>query len=187
NNRRLAAYTQAMSEVAQEKEVGFVDLFNASQEMYGASEEPLTINGVHLNTEGNRQIAHYITEFLLGREPDMEQVKLDSLRSAVMNKNELWFRRYRAISGNDGWGTRSIQDGTRATLQRELDMLDVMVANRDEQIWSRAQGEDMEIDDSNVPDPLIVGTHITRNVEYIDPVEAIDRMTVPDDLEVNLF
>ncbi|HLU89814.1 MAG TPA: PVC-type heme-binding CxxCH protein, partial [Cyclobacteriaceae bacterium] len=187
NNRRLSAYTQAMAEVAQEKETGFVDLFNASQEMYESSEEPLTINGVHLNPEGNRQIGLYIAEAVLGKEPQMDQVALDSLRSAVVEKNALWFSRYRAISGNDVWGTRSIQDGNRATLKRELDMLDVMVANRDEKIWARANGEDLEVDDSNVPDPLIVGTHITRTVEYIDPVEAIDRMTVPDDLQVNLF
>jgi sugar lactone lactonase YvrE/azurin/lysophospholipase L1-like esterase len=187
NNRRLASYTQAMAEVAQETEVGFVDLFNASQEMYEASDEPLTINGVHLNNEGNRKIALFITESLLGQVPNLDQVKLDSLRSAVTDKNVLWFRRYRTISGNDVWGSRSVQDGNRATLQRELDMMDVMAANRDKRIWARAQENDMEIDDSNVPEPLIVGTHIIREVSYIDPVEAIDRMTVPEELEVNLF
>lgn len=187
NNRRLEAYTLAMSEVAEEKGVMFVDLFNATKEMYDNSEEPLTINGVHLNEEGNRQVARYVTESVLGQNVRMEGVELDSLRSAVLDKNLYWFHRYRAISGNDVWGTRSTQDGNYATLQNELKMLDVMTANRDVRIWARAKGDDVEIDDSNVPKPLIVGTHITREVNYIDPIEAIDRMTVPDDLQVNLF
>lgn len=187
NNRRLEAYTLAMSEVADEKGVTFVDLFNATKEIYENSDVPLTINGVHLNEEGNRQLALYFTESIAGQRVRMDQVKLDSLRSAVQDKNLHWFHRYRAISGNDVWGTRSSQDGNYATLQNELKMLDVMTANRDVRIWARAKGNDAEIDDSNVPDPLIVGTHITRDVTYIDPVEAIDRMTVPDELEVNLF
>src|SRR5690606_19397332 len=55
NNRRLAAYTQAMAEVAEEKDLAFVDLFSVSQDLYEKSDKPLTINGVHLNEEGNRQ------------------------------------------------------------------------------------------------------------------------------------
>src|SRR5690606_8023895 len=90
------------------------------------------------------------------------------------------------------WGSRSTQDGNYATLQREMEMFNVLTQNRDKLIWARADGDEStgsrsEVDDSNVPEPLIVGTHITRNVEYIDAVEAISRMTVPEDLQVNLF
>ncbi|MEX0884160.1 MAG: GDSL-type esterase/lipase family protein, partial [Cyclobacteriaceae bacterium] len=187
NNPRLEAYTQAMAEVAEEKDVVFIDLFNATKEMYINNEEPLTINGIHLNQKGNQEVGRYIAETLLADDISRDEAELDSIRSAVKDKNLYWFHRYRAISGNDVWGTRSVQDGNYQTLQRELEMLDVMVANRDEKIWARANGEDIEVDDSNLPEPLIVGTHIVRDVKYVDPVEAIDRMTVPDDLEVNLF
>ncbi|EPR67850.1 PVC-type heme-binding CxxCH protein [Cyclobacterium qasimii] len=187
NNPRLQAYTQAMAEVAQEKGVVFVDLFNATQQMYQSIEEPLTINGIHLNEKGNQEVGKYIAETLMGGSVSNDQVALDAIRSTVKDKNLYWFHKYRAISGNDVWGTRSIQDGNYKTLQRELEMLDVMTANRDKKIWARANGDDIEIDDSNMPDPLMVGTHIVRDLTYIDPEEAIDRMTVPDDLEINLF
>ncbi len=187
NNPRLAAYTQAMAEVATEKEVVFVDLFNATKDMYNATEEPLTINGIHLNELGNREVGRYIAESLLGKTLNRDEVEIDSIRSSVKEKNLYWFHRYRAISGNDVWGTRSVQDGNYETLQRELKMLDVMVANRDEKIWARAKGEDLEVDDSNMPEPLIVGTHIVRDIKYVDPEEAIDRMTYPDDLSINLY
>ncbi|MCE7070824.1 GDSL-type esterase/lipase family protein [Dyadobacter sp. CY327] len=187
NNRRLAAYTKVMEEVAAEKETGFVDLFNATQKMYEASEKPLTINGIHLNEEGNRQLAQYFTESVLKEKVSLDKVKLDSLRSAVIDKDDHWFQKYRTISGNDVWGTRSTQDGNYATLNQELKVLDVMTANRDKRIWARAQGKDEKLDDSNVPELLVVGTHITRDVTYVDPQEAISKMTFPKELEVNLF
>ncbi|MEO5999929.1 MAG: PVC-type heme-binding CxxCH protein, partial [Chitinophagaceae bacterium] len=187
NNRRLSAYSIAMSEVAKAKGVAFLDLFNASQKMYESAKEPLTINGIHLNNEGNRTLGLYITENLLGKKVSMAKVGLDSLRSAVVDKNWHWFNRYRATSGNDVWGTRTIQDGNHVTLQNELRMLEVMTANRDKRIWARAQGKDIQIDDSNVPPPYDVGTHITRNVEYLDAEAAIKRMTVPEGMKINVF
>lgn len=192
NNRRLSAYTKAMAEIAAEKDVHFVDLFSATQKLYETNDEPLTINGIHLNEFGNKLVAGYITEKLFGGQPVADNEALDSLRSMVKEKNDFWFQKYRATSGNDVWGSRSTQDGNYATLQRELEMFDVLAKNRDKLIWARADGDPStgsrnEIDDSNVPESLIVGTHITRSVNYIDAEEAISRMTVPKDLEVNLF
>lgn len=187
NNRRLAAYSVAMSQVAKEKGVPFMDLFNATQKMYDSTTEPLTINGVHLNNEGNRIVGLYITETLFGKKVSMAKVGIDSLRSSVLDKNWHWFSRYRATSGNDVWGTRTVQDGNHVTLQNELRMLEAMTANRDKRVWARAQGKDIQVDDSNVPAPLMVGTHVMRNVEYLSAEEAIKRMTIPKDFKVNVF
>lgn len=187
NNTRLSAYTNAMAEAAAEHDVAFVDLFSATKQMYEEQEDPLTINGIHLNELGNKLVAQYISETLLGSQVSTDGASMDSVQNAVKEKNEYWFQKYRATSGNDVWGTRSIQDGNYNTLQRELEMLDVLTQNRDQKIWALSQGDSYQVDDSNVPEPLIVGTHITRQVEYIDGEAAIDRMTVPSDLEVNLF
>ncbi len=187
NNRRLLAYSTAMAQVAKEKGVAYVDLFNATQKMYDSTAEPLTINGIHLNAEGNRRVALYITENLFGKKVSLPKVGLDSLRSAVIDKNWHWFNRYRSTSGNDVWGTRTIQDGNHVTLQNELKMFEAMTANRDKRIWVRAQGKDIKVDDSNVPAPYPVGTHITRDVQYLSAEEAIKRMTIPPDFKVTVF
>jgi azurin/glucose/arabinose dehydrogenase len=187
NNRRLASYTEAMKTIAKEKGVRFVDLFAASQKMYETASAPLTINGVHLNEKGNQEIGRYITQALLGTTKKPSETAMKTLRSAIMDKNEHWHKRYRTTSGNDVWGTRSIQDGNKATLNRELIMIDTLTVNRDRRIWALAKGSDLSLDDRNLPEPIIVGTHITRDVEYLDPKEAIQKMTVPDDLKVNLF
>src|SRR6188508_2203848 len=60
NNARLELYTKAMGDVAQAKSVRFVDLFSPSRQLYTAAKSPLTINGVHLNADGNRRIAEVI-------------------------------------------------------------------------------------------------------------------------------
>src|SRR5262249_55751762 len=67
NTQRLELYTQAMAEVAQAQGVTFVDLFHPTRALYPQATRPLTINGVHLNDEGNRQLARIIDQALFPR------------------------------------------------------------------------------------------------------------------------
>jgi glucose/arabinose dehydrogenase/azurin/lysophospholipase L1-like esterase len=187
NNQRLEAYARAMEEVAAEYEITFVDLFHASQELYGQAGEPLTINGVHLSDYGNRQIAEYITDELFGGLSRRAGNLVDDVREAVLEKNWHWHNRYRATSGNDVWGSRAELHGNRETLQHELVMLDVMTANRDELVWARARGEEFEVDDSNVPPPDPVETNFDGEANYLGAEEAMEKITLADGLEISLF
>ena len=202
NNVNLALYTAATRQVAVEKNVSFVDLFAASQALYQASNEPLTLNGIHLNDEGNRLIAQFIGTTLLN-ETFTASSELESIRQAVLDKNFHWFNRYRATDGNDVWGGRSglkfVQGQTnREVLMHEMIMLDIMTANRDIRIWTLTEGRDIEIDDSNVPSPIKVVSNVgggspssnaqkEGNLNYQDGQQAIANMTVPEGFEINLF
>lgn len=187
NNRRLEAYTDAMEEVATDMGIVFADLFRESARLYSRSEEPLTINGVHLNEYGNKLIAEYIVYKLYGKDPRHLAEQAENVREAVLDKNWHWFNRYRATSGNDVWGSRAELHGNRETLQHELLMLDVMTSNRDSVIWSQLQGENAQPDDSNVPPAKEVTTNFTGNSVYLGGEEAIQKMTLEEGLEVNLF
>ena len=131
-----------------------------------AGPDPLTINGVHLSEEGNRQFAEVIAQELLGKPVSTVSASaLESLRQAVLDKDLHWWNRYRASDGNDVWGSRStlkfVNDQSNAdVLQTELVMLDVMTANRDELVWARAAGKDKTLDDSNVPKPVPVISNV---------------------------
>jgi len=202
NNRRLAVYTEVMEEAAREAGVAYVDLFHPSQILYEESVEPLTINGVHLNAQGNLRIGEVIAKALLGK-PVPASGSLEELRQAVLDKNWHWHNRYRATDGNDVWGGRSrlkfVNDQTNAeVLQHELSMLDVMTANRDSLIWARAAGRDYTVDDSNVPPPVPVISNVgggskssnakkEGNLDYISGQEGISMMALRDGFEVNLF
>ncbi len=203
NNARLAAYTEAMEVVAGEKNVRYYNLFGPSQKLYADALSPLTINGVHLNEDGNRQVAEIIVESLLGRQPAADMATLESVRAAVLDKNWHWFNRYRATDGNDVWGTRSTlaftNDQTNfEVLQNELVQLDYMAANRDRVIWAAAAGQAIDPEDSNMPQPVEVisnidqpqtqdGVSVTGTLEYVGPEDAIELMTLDKDLRVNLF
>lgn len=202
HNVRLAAYTRATETAAKEAGVAFVDLFQPSLELFSKSTHPLTINGVHLSEEGNRQLAAVIVHKLLGK-PASTSSALESLRQAVLDKDLHWWNRYRASDGNDIWGGRStlkfVDDQSNAdVLQPELVMLDVMTANRDEHVWARAAGNDKTVDDRNVPRPVPVISNVgggsksssavkEGSLNYISGEEGLKRMAVAKGFQVNLF
>ncbi len=196
-NERLKLYTAAMAEVARADGVAFVDLFTPSPALFEAARGPLTINGVHLNERGNRVIAATIIGAICPFPAAVDVAKLEKLRQAVLDKNFYWFNRYRTVDGYSIYGGRadlSFTDGqtNRVVAQREMEVLDVMTANRDQRTWAVAQGKDLVVDDSNTPPFIPVktnkpgagphGEHL-----FLGGDEAIGQMTVGKNLKVNLF
>ena len=132
-------------------------ILQSTLKLFEQSKVPLTINGAHLNAEGNRLLAEIIAKALLGTDISANDGLL-KIKEAIHKKNWTWHNRYRATDGNDIWGGRSklrfVNDQSNAeVLQHELAMLDVMTANRDKLIWAVAQGKKYKVDDSTVPAP----------------------------------
>ena len=197
NNNWLETYTDTMASVARTNNIPFVDLFNPTRALYEQSDVPLTINGIHLNSAGNQAIAKIIIE-QLGYTIDEQHT--DITRAAVITKNWYWFNRYRATDGNDVWGSRAplafIDGQTNETvLQNELLMLDVMSANRDKVIWAAANGDKIDVDDSNVPNPIPVKTNLyddsqKAKIGSLDTVPAdkgTETLTLEGGMQANLF
>jgi mono/diheme cytochrome c family protein/lysophospholipase L1-like esterase len=202
NNANLALYTAAIGEVAKEKGVAFVDLFNPSRELYAKASAPLTLNGVHLLPEGNRKIGEVIASALAGQ-PASSSPSMEPLRQAVLDKDWHWHNRFRATDENDIWGSRAglrfVNNQSNAeVLLHELAMLDVMTANRDRRIHALAQGKDLKVDDSNVPKPVEVISNVgggsksssaakEGSVDYLSGAESLKKLNVPEGFAVNLF
>ena len=153
-NHRLEMYTDALKEVAEATGVGFVDLFRPTLRLFQSSEERLTLNGAHLNPLGYQKLAPILDEGLFGAGGAGEVAP--ALLDEIDDKNFHWWHRYRAVNGYSIWGPRGLagSDGTynnRDVMNRELEILDQMTANRDERVWAVAQGESVpdEVDDSN--------------------------------------
>src|SRR5258708_32231569 len=168
NNKRLELYTRAMAEVAHARGVTFVDLFTPSAQLYASASTPLTIQGIHLNSEGNRQISQIIDRALFGEPPAYEPSYLERLRQAVKDKDLYWFHRYRTTDGFATYGDRPFLTFLRGNprnfspeqaaargpgpglppnskvLQREISVLDVMTSNRDRRIWAVAGRSDVK-------------------------------------------
>ena len=199
NNERLELYTKAMADAAKEAGVTFVDLFTPTKELYGKADKPLTINGIHLNERGNEAVAKIIDKALHAgaAEPKRDPAQLEKLRQAVKDQNFYWFNRYRVMDGYNVYGGRAFEkyadkQSNYEDQQRELEIFDVMTANREKRVWALAQGGDLKVDDSNCP-PLIPvktnkpgagpnGTHI-----FLDGEAAIAKMNVAKGMKVSLF
>jgi len=197
NNEKLARYTAEMREVCEQKDVRFVDLFHPTQDLYAEADEPLTMNGIHLLDRGNRAVAKVIVaELFDASHVDVAEDDLLRLREAVLDKNYHWFSRYRVVDGYNVYGGRSklawFGQSNADVMMREMEIFDVMTANRDRRVWAVARGEDYEIEDENLPPELVVKTNkegplAEGRFPYIDGDDAIDKMTIHDGLEVNLF
>ncbi|MFN0051528.1 MAG: PVC-type heme-binding CxxCH protein [Planctomycetales bacterium] len=205
-NLRLAAYVQAMQEVAVAQNVPFVDLFAATTELYKKSAgRPLTINGIHLNADGDKAVGQAIDQALFGpRRTPVVEPEFQRLRRAVNEKNFYWFNRYRATDGFSTYGDRAFLKFSEGpggygegrsnygTVQRELEVLDIMTSNRDARVWSLAKGQDVQVEDknlppffpviSNKPGPLEGGKHV-----FLGGEESLGKMTVHAGLKVTLF
>jgi putative heme-binding domain-containing protein len=199
NNQRLEKYTAVMAETAKSNGVPFVDLYHPTFAAFAKGEGgPFTINGVHFNERGNQLVASIIDKTLFGeRTAKLDEAKLEKIREAVVDKNFYWFNRYRVLDGYNVYGDRSLVkyvDGltNRTVMDREMEVLDVMTANRDKRVWAVAQGGDLQVDDSNTPPFIDVKTNKAGKLPggqhlYLSGEDAISKMTLGKNLKINLF
>ncbi|MGE3311904.1 MAG: PVC-type heme-binding CxxCH protein [Limisphaerales bacterium] len=211
-NANLAIYTDAMAAVARDNGVPFVNVFQASRDLYAEAARgngSLTINGFHLSGEGDRLLAPVLFRGLLGIEPPSgDHAKL---RAAINEKSSQWHARYRTIDGYNVYGGRSalayqpgkgpfISDRNAAApyisnykvMQEEMSQRDVLTANRDLRVWAVAAGGDLVIDDSNLPPVTQVpsnkpGSQDDGSHVFLSGEQAIEKMTVHSGMKVNLF
>jgi lysophospholipase L1-like esterase len=215
NNQRLGLYSRAMADVARARKVMFVDLFAASTQLYASNKAPLTMQGVHLNAEGDRRIAEAIDRALFGAPLKHAEPHLTRLRQAVVDKNLHWFQRYRVTDGYSTYGDRAFLTFVRGTptnvnaaqaaktakedalpsnydvLQRELPILDVMTSNRDRRIWAVARGGDIKsdpkIDDADTPPFVDARTNWPKSPVFMTGVESVAAIKPGPGLKVELF
>lgn len=198
NNANLDLYTAAMRDVCGEKNVAFVDLFHPTQELYAQADKPLTMNGIHLLEHGDLQVARVILADLFGAAQSAQPApsELQRLHAAVLEKNLFWFSRYRVVDGYNVYGGRSTLNwfgqSNRDVMQREMDIFDVMTANRDRRVWAVAKGGDLELKDDNIPPELVVKSNKQGDLEdgsfsYLGGEEAISKMKLAPGMQVNLF
>jgi putative membrane-bound dehydrogenase-like protein len=202
HNANLAAFAQATERAAEATGATFVDLYTPTAKLFAARQGRFTVNGIHLNDAGYRELASIISQSLLGK-PAPSPAALRGLYAAALDKNWHWHNRYRATDGNDIWGTRAglsfVNKQTNAdVLKHELVMLDAMTANRDAVIWAAANGRSMKPDDSNVPAPVPVISNVGGKskssdkgkegaIEYLSPEESRKQIQVPEGFELNVF
>ena len=192
NNKNIELYTKAMAEVAKANNVPFVDLFTESQKLYATSSHPLTINGIHLTEEGDKQLAPLQFKRIFGKDaPKADDPSVAKIRDAVLEKNVQWHHRYRTVDQYNIFGGRSrikYEGVDNATvMQEELSQRDVKVANRDKAVWAAAQGKDFVVKDDDLPAVDPVPPNRPVPVPYMDGAEAVHHIKVPEGCKVEFI
>tara|TARA_B100001123_G_scaffold444225_2_gene592459 strand:- start:1252 stop:4569 length:3318 start_codon:yes stop_codon:yes gene_type:complete len=185
NNSRLAVYTKAMELVAERMQVGFANVYEATQKAMADMNSDLTINGVHLNEAGYRVFADALFEAVFGKAAPQPN---EELLDAIVDKNNQYFRRYRPLNTYYYTGARNKSYGYLDFLPA-MRNLEIMTANRDRRIWAIAQGNsfgDQPVDDSNVP-PLDEVAESRGANEWMTPADELNAFRVDPRFEVNLF
>ena len=191
NNPKIAAYIAVMREVTAEQQVGFVDVFTDTNEAMRDPATDLTINGVHLNEQGNLLFAQSLYRGLTGETaPEVNE----SLRQAVIDKDRQFFRRYRPLNTFYYTGGRNGSYGYLDFLPA-MRNFDVLVENRDAHIHELASAPQSPgvatpgpppVDDSNVPQ--LPPTDQTRGAnEWLTAEEEMAAFQMDPRFEVNLF
>lgn len=185
NNERLAAYTQAMKEVAAEQKVGFANVFDSTRSAMELKGHDLTLNGVHLLEEGYQLFSEELFRETFGKsspEPN------DELREVVIDKNRQYFRRYRPLNTFYYTGGRRKSYGYLDFLPA-MRNFEIMTENREKRAWAIARGKtlgDTPVDDSNLP-PLDQVTESRGANEWLSPADELAAFRVDPRFEVNLF
>ncbi len=188
NNKNLALYTAAMKKVADASQVKFVDLFTPTKKLLDDPKTNLTINGVHLDEQGDAELAKIIDRELLGGEKELDSALVARIKQEVAEKNQQYFYDFRTVNGYYVYGGRKNPFGV-VNFPQEFAKLRKMVEVRDHRIWDAAKGKMLpaEIDDSKTGELAKIETNFTKDIHITSPEESRQTFTVPDGYEVNLF
>jgi azurin/glucose/arabinose dehydrogenase len=191
NNRNLSLYTQAMAEVAKAAGVSFVDLYQPSRELFEKTEQPLSINGIHLNDEGDKRLAPIQFKAVFGKDPAATtDPAVTKIRTAVLEKNTQWHHRYRTVDQYNIFGDRGLISYAGVTnnliLNEELAQRDVKTANRDKLVWAVAKGASLTVTDDNLPPVSKTPPNRDDKTPYLDPEETIKHLKLPPNCKVEL-
>ncbi len=192
-NAVLAEYAAAVQSVAQERHVGFLDLFTPTLAWFAQENDPLTINGVHLSRDGYRKLAGVLMQqlFDVASDPVSEE---SLLYKAVMDKAWFWRNDYRMLNGVHAYGRRWAPYGN-FNYPEEIAKIRQMTVLRDRNVWAISQGKSssLAVNDALTRPLTPVETNYqvspkNGSKEYLKTEkEALEKFTLPEGYDVTLF
>ena len=190
-NEHLSMYARAMSEVALNNNVLFIDAFTPTKKWFG-DEEPLTIDGAQLNTDGYAKFSKLLADETFGETKAPAEEHRQLILAAVKEKNWMWHRDYKIPNGVHVFGRRYNPFGPD-NYPAELKKIREMTAIRDEAIWHAAKGEKMDVaaaDAKTTPVPKVKTNYNPKengSLRYLYGKEALSKLHVAPGYKIEMF
>jgi glucose/arabinose dehydrogenase/plastocyanin len=192
HNKDLKAYTHAMKQVAAQKDIDFLDLYDPTHDyMEQGDALKLTSNGIHLNDHGSKWMALLLAKrmgFALDAEMDFfEHPAQKQLRKAIIEKDKLFFYRWRAVNGEYVYGRRKEPFGV-LSFPPEMATLDSMMTALDGLISQMASTHDLALG-AQIKQITEDPQRIARFHQRLTPQAPVstDAFTLPEGFEINVF
>lgn len=188
-NANLALYTAAMRRVAGKHNLTFVDFFDATKKRYAKKGlPPLTINGFAPTEAGYAELGALLADAAFGKQKRQSKASPDLVNAAVREKDYFWNNDYNLVNGVHTHGQRYNPFGPQ-NYPAEVAKTREMMSLRDTLIHDVAAGrtKQVAVDDSKTPELPPVPSNFRRDVQYLDGVKAIEKMTVMPGYKVELF
>ena len=192
-NANLALYSAAMAEIAQKREIGFVNLFEPTANLYKTLNQPFTSNGFLPVDSSYRKLGNMIANALYGPPSYKAKGKAKSILAAIIDKNWFWFNDYRMLNGVHVHGRRYAPFGPD-NYPSEIEKMRALTVVRDRAIHAIANGRDFDIKSADLATPPLkeISTNYKPNnnsgkPEYLYGEDALKTMTVAEGYKVELF
>ncbi|MGB1129479.1 MAG: PVC-type heme-binding CxxCH protein, partial [Haloferula sp.] len=188
-NANLKLYTEAMAEVAQANEIGFIDLFESTSKLYAANGEAFTRNGFLPTDGGYRLLGPAIVDQAFGKTERIAKADSEKLAEAIRDKNWFWFNDYRMLNGVHVDGRRYKPFGP-ANYPSEIAKMRAMTEVRDRAIWTIAKGMRFDLSgaDKTTPELAEIQTNYKREVKgYNMGDDALKTLKVPEGYKIEMF
>ena len=191
-NANLSLYASAMSEVAADNNILYIDAFSPTEEWYAQSQKPLTIDGSQLNDVGYAKFSKLLADKVFGEVDPIAETNRELVHAAVLEKNWMWHNDYKIPNGVHVFGRRYNPFGPD-NYPFELIKIREFTAIRDTAIWRAAKGERMnvaaaDLNTSTLP-PVQTNYNPEKNgsLEYLYGKDALNKLTVPPGYKIELF
>ncbi len=187
-NANLKLYSQAIRNVADLKQLQFVDVFTPTKALYASESQPMTINGSHLTDVGYARLAPMLADGIYGRSAAVSPAPASLVHDAVREKQWMWFNDFRMLNGVHVHGRRYAPYGN-VNYPEEIEKIRQMTALRDQKIWQVVQGESnsVVVDDAQTRPLSPIETNFKRPIKYLDEKEALEKFTMAPGYEIQLF
>lgn len=143
-NKNIQLYAAAMQQVAKDKNVPFLDVFDISQKWYEQSSDYLTIDGSQLSEKAYEKFADYLVTSIFGKGEGKASNHKAEIKKAVLEKDWIWTQDFKIPNGVHAYGRRFNPFGPE-NYPFEIKKLREMGYIRDTAIWKAAKGESYDL------------------------------------------
>ncbi len=191
-NKNIQLYADAMEQVAKDKKVLFLDVFDISQKWYEQSSDYLTIDGSQLSEKAYGKFADYLVTSIFGKGEGKASSHKDEIKKAVLEKDWIWTQDFKIPNGVHAYGRRFNPFGPE-NYPFEIKKLREMGYIRDTAIWKAAKGEsyDLAAMDKNTLKLPEVKTNYDfgqdPNSRYLYGEEALAKFHTAPGYKIDLF